>query len=175
MWRVVVLAPVVLTWACSRHEPIASCDDDLRGVYTTGPEPLERWMVLDHGPTLEAYAVFPDGEVAGGVVAAPRVIDLIRAPLDTRAPGEILRGPPGATEVGPPAAAARGSDGLAGTLHRRFMQRQDSCEGHVPVHVTRCSGDTLELVVADPPPPLAFAPCAWGRSGSSRLVRWRRE
>ena len=34
--------------ACSR-DPIASCEDDLRGVYAAGDQ---RWMVLDSGATL---------------------------------------------------------------------------------------------------------------------------
>ncbi|TMQ12923.1 MAG: hypothetical protein E6J90_29785 [Deltaproteobacteria bacterium] len=144
----IALLAVSVIGACRGRAPIASCDDDLRGVYAA--ERTERWMVLDHGDAIEAYALFPDGDVTGdatgGVVAAPRVIDV-----------------------------ARGRDGLTGTLHRRFMQRADSCDAQVPVQVTRCAGDTLELVLADPAPPQTFAPCAWPRPGSSRVVRWRRE
>ena len=54
MKRAVVLAFA----ACSRREPIASCDDDLRGVYAAGDE---RWMMIDSGEVLEAYPLFPDG------------------------------------------------------------------------------------------------------------------
>jgi hypothetical protein len=168
MQRAIALAPAVIViaalGACHRRPSIASCDDDLRGVYT-GPEPGERWMVLDAGPTLEIYALFPDSDVAGDVVAAPRVIDLVRAPADARGPG--------APQASPPASA--GDDGLTGTLHRRYMRRADSCDAQLPVRVTRCSGDALELVLADPSPPLAFAPCAWAQPGASRVVRWRRD
>jgi hypothetical protein len=148
MLRPVAIAGIAIA-ACNRPAPIASCHDDLRGAYA-GPAPGERWMMLDSGNALEAYALFPDGEVAAGVVAAPRVIDLTRA-------------------------AQAGGNELVGTLHRRYMRRADSCDAQVPVHVTRCAGDTLELVLADPAPPLAFAPCAWPTPGSSRVVRWRRE
>ena len=54
MKRAVALAIV----ACSRREPIGSCDDDLRGVYVAGDE---RWMMLDQGDALEVYPLFPDG------------------------------------------------------------------------------------------------------------------
>jgi hypothetical protein len=55
------------------------------------------------------------------------------------------------------------------------MQRAQRCDARVPVHVTRCAGDSLELVLADPAPPLGFAPCAWPGPGPSRVERWRRE
>ena len=134
--------------ACSRRDPIASCGDDLRGVYRSGDE---RWMVLDSGATLEAYPLFPDGGApAPGAPAAlevaPRVIDL-----------------------------ARGLDGVTGTLHRRYGRRADQCDAQLPVHVTRCTGDAIELAVTDPSPPTAFAPCTWPPPGPSRVVQWRRE
>jgi hypothetical protein len=141
---------VVLAIAACRRDPIASCDDDLRGVYLAASE---RWMVLDHGTTLEAYPLFPDGAPAaraGDATAleiAPRVIDLERG-------------------SGAP---------IEGTLHRRYLQRAEICDARVPVHITRCAGDTLELVLADPAPPIAFAPCTWPGPGPSRVVRWRRE
>jgi hypothetical protein len=140
---------VVLAIAACRRDPIASCDDDLRGVYLAASE---RWMVLDHGATLEAYPLFPDGApaAAGDATAleiAPRVIDLERRP--------------GAT--------------IEGTLRRRYLQRAEICDARVPVHVTGCADDTLELVLADPAPPLAFTPCTWPGPGPSRVVHWRRE
>jgi hypothetical protein len=130
--------------ACSRRAPIASCGDDLRGLYAG--ERGEHWMVLDSGDALEAYAVFPDGDVSAGVVAAPRVIDL-----------------------------ARGPDGLRGMLHRRYMRRADSCDARVPVAVTRCAGDALDVALGDPSPPLQFAPCAWPPPGAPRTAHWQRE
>jgi len=150
--------------ACGRRAPIASCQDDLRGVYVAGPEGAEaseageRWMVIDNGAALEAYALFPDSDVAGGVVAAPRVIDLVRR----------------AQPAQPTQIDAIASE-LTGTLHRRYMRGAGSCDAQVPVHVTRCAGDALELVLADPSPPLGFAPCTWPRPGFSHTMRWRRE
>jgi len=131
--------------ACSRRAPITSCEDDLRGVYRDGSEP---WMVLDHGTTLEAYPLFPDVPPGGeaGLEVAPRVIDLARG-------------------AGPP----------SGTLHRRYLRGGESCDAHIPVHVTSCAGDLVALVLADPAPPLGFAPCRWPGPGPSRVVRWRRE
>lgn len=132
--------------ACDRRAPIASCDDDLRGVYVAGDE---RWMILDNGPTLEAYALFPDGSITDEVVAAPKVIDL---------------------ERGNPTGG-----GVRGTLHQRFMRHAERCEASVAIEVTRCAGDMLELVLADPSPPIGFAPCAWAQAGPSRIARWHRE
>ncbi|HEX2689745.1 MAG TPA: hypothetical protein VHN14_24170 [Kofleriaceae bacterium] len=186
-------ALVLVIAACSRRDPIASCDDDLRGVYVAGDE---RWMVLDNGPTLEAYPLFSDGHgpdqggaLPAGVVAAPRVIDFERAatgPTERAAgpydagpkPGQALEPFASSTADPPPGPDPKLSaklTTLAGTLRRRYMQRQARCEAHVPVHITRCAGDTLELVLADPSPPLAYVPCTWSRTEPSRLVRWRRE
>ena len=184
-------AIVLVIAACSRRDPIASCDDDLRGVYVAGDE---RWMVLDNGPTLEAYPLFPDGAGPGPegslpaeVVVAPRVIDFQRAPMSVPAPPAGLPGspaPPGSLESGSPGSpgsndveaqhpTARAT--LTGTLRRRYMRRAERCDAHVPVHITRCAGDTLELVLADPSPPLVYAPCTWSRPGPSRVVRLHRE
>jgi len=166
---------VLVIAACSRREPIASCDDDLQGVYAAEGE---RWMVLDHGATLEAYPLFPDGGGPGpagalpaGVVVAPRVIDVQRSP---GSPGSAASSAAGPLPSADPQRATRSAP-PAGTLRRRYMRRDERCEAHVPVHLTRCAGDTLELVLADPSPPLAYAPCTWPLPGPSRVVRWRRE
>src|SRR5437867_3303755 len=99
-------AVVLAIAACSRRDPIASCDDDLHGVYAASDE---RWMMLDNGAALEAYPLFPDGggpDPAGSmpaeVVVAPRVIDFQRDP---------------ATHAS-----------LAGTLRRRYMRRAERCD-----------------------------------------------
>src|SRR5262245_48312757 len=120
---VIGLAAAAAIAACRREAPIASCDDDLRGVYASG---AERWMILDRGARLEAYPLFPDGALTGELVIAPRVIDLERA-------------------------VSIGSDGaapIAGTLHQRFMRRAEQCDAQVPVRLTRCAGNALELVLA---------------------------
>jgi hypothetical protein len=149
MTRAAVLAALLaVITACHRRAPLASCNDNLRGVYTAGSDGAERWMILDTGDALEAYPLFPDVDGPRELEIGPRRIDLTRAPAPTT---------------------------LAGTVHRRYMRRAEICEAKVPVHVTRCTGDTLELVLADPAPPLGFAPCTWPGPAPSRLVRWQRE
>jgi len=69
----------------------------------------------------------------------------------------------------------RRADSLAGTQHRRYMQRADSCDSRVAVRVTACGDDTLDIVLADSVPPLSFAPCSWPRAAPSRRERWHRE
>jgi hypothetical protein len=128
---------VAVLAACGR-EPLASCRDDLQGVYASGGE---RWMILDRGAALEAYPLFPDG---GPGETGPRMIELTR--------------PEG-----------------AGHLRRRYMQGAARCDAQVPVRLTKCAGETVELVLADPSPPLTFAPCTWPRANTSRVARWTRE
>lgn len=152
MIRAAVLPGLLAIAACHRRAPLASCNDDLRGVYTTGPDGAERWMILDSDDKLEAYPLFPDVEGPPDLEIHPRRIDLSRS-----APGS----------AGPAA--------LAGTVHRRYLRRADICEAQVPVHVTRCAGDTLELVLTEPAPPLGFSPCTWPGPAPSHLVRWQRE
>ena len=148
MTRAAVLAALALA-ACSRRAPLASCNDHLRGVYTAGPgDGAERWMILDSDDKLEAYPLFPDADGPRELEIGPRRIDLTRSRADAT---------------------------LAGTVHRRYMRRADLCDAQAPVHVTRCAGDTLELVLTDPAPPLGFAPCSWPGSAPSHLVRWQRE
>lgn len=171
-------AVVLVLAACSRRAEIASCDDDLRGVYVADGE---RWMVLDNGATLEAYPLFPDGarpseldvtpseHTGAGALAAlevaPRVIDLSRATDGGAKPVPV------STDAGLP----RDHAPLAGTLRRRYMRRAERCDAQLPVQVMRCAGDELELVLSDPSPPLGFSPCTWPGPGPSRVVRWRRE
>ncbi len=130
---------------CSHRAPIASCGDDLQGAWRDAAG--ARWMMLDNGATLEAYPIFADVvPTAPDVVAAPRVIDLTRT-----------------------------GTALAGTTHRRFDRRADSCDARAPVHVTACKDDTLELVLADPAPPVDYAPCRWGGAPPSHVERWRHD
>lgn len=152
MTRAAVLAGMLALAACHQRAPLASCDDNLRGVYTSGPDGAERWMILDDRDKLEAYPLFPDVDGPHELEVHPRRIDLTRTP-----------------------AASAASATLAGTVHRRYLRRADICEAQAPVHVTRCAGDTLELVLTDPAPPLGFAPCSWPGPAPSHLVRWQRE
>ena len=139
---------------------LASCDDDLRGVYhdaasDPGPDAAgaRRWMILDSRDALEIYPLFPDAApaLAPGLEVAPRVLHLRRAP-----------------------------DKLAGSVHRRYMRGARQCVAKVPVRITACTGDALELVLSDPEPPIEWPaapeqPCGWPRPGSSRVERWIRE
>ena len=125
MKRAVALAIV----ACSRREPIGSCDDDLRGVYVAGDE---RWMMLDQGDALEVYPLFPDGAAPesgpADLIVAPRMFEFRIEPAGS-SPG------PGSSASRPPARQAP----VAGTLRRRYMRGVARCDAHVPVHITRCA------------------------------------
>jgi hypothetical protein len=143
------LAIALLLCSCDRRAPIATCTDDLAGVYeveTTATEQTPtRWHLLDHRRSLEAYPMFADVETVPGLEVAPRVMDLRRTP-----------------------------DALVGEVTRRYLQGSARCDAKATARVTSCKDDTLEIVLADPQPPIAFAPCAYGQPGSSRRERWRR-
>jgi len=160
MWTAVpaVFAVAVLGAACSRREPITSCNERLEGTWKSDRDG-ERWMILDRGSSLELYGLFPDGHVPGAepkegpgftsgpsIETAPRVIDLTRTP-----------------------------SGLSGDVKRRFMQRGTSCIAKASATVTSCANDVIELVLSDPPVPAGFEPCSFPRPDSSRRERWTRE
>jgi hypothetical protein len=110
-----------------------------------------RWMLIDDRATLEAYPLFPDVPAAPGLEVGPRVIDLRRS-----------------------------EDGLTGHVRRRYMRGSAVCTAKVPVRVTSCGGDALQLVLADTAPPLTWPadaeqPCGWPRPAPSRVERWIRE
>ena len=62
---------------------------------------------------------------------------------------------------------ARTPIGITGFVRRRFA----TCESEATFRITSCARDTLEIVLADPPPPLTLEPCAFGRPDSSRRER----
>ena len=134
-WALALLGIV----ACDRQPPVATCNDNLRGVWVS--EAGARWSLLDHGKTLEAFPLFDDAVPEG----APRVIDLAR------------------------------TEALAGEIKRRYMRGAEVCDAHAPIHVTKCEANTLQVVLADPQPPLQFAACQWPLAAPSRVERWRRE
>ena len=70
-FAVVVAAVGGCAGGCDRA-PIASCRDDLRGVWVAPAG--AHWMLLDNGATLEGYPLFDDTVPSG----APRLIDLAR-------------------------------------------------------------------------------------------------
>ena len=143
-----VLAVAVLAAACSRREPITTCEQSLEGAWQSD-RVGERWMILERNGALESYPLFPDGRPVGvpaELETAQRVIDLSRTP-----------------------------SGIAGDVKRRFMLRGVACLSTASVHVTGCSNDVIELVLADPPAPAGFEPCSLPRPDSSRRERWSRE
>jgi hypothetical protein len=66
-------------------------------------------------------------------------------------------------------------DKLAGFVKRRYMQGPAECVAQAPIRIAKCKESTLQVVVADPQPPLSFTPCTWGTPAESRLEHWRRE
>ncbi len=127
---------------CEHRAPITSCTQDLTGAYASGDR---QWMVLDHGPTLEAFPLFPDVPGAGALEVAPSVIEWSREDAQIR-----------------------------GHVQRRYMQRADSCVAATPATIASCAGDQLEVVLAETSPPIGFAPCRWPRTEPSRRERWIR-
>jgi hypothetical protein len=77
-----LLVAIAVVAACDRRTAVRTCDDSLQGVWVT-PN-ATRWMLLDHGATLEGYPLFDDSVPEG----APRVIDLARG---ERLDGEVKR------------------------------------------------------------------------------------
>ena len=68
----------------------------------------------------------------------------------------------------------RSGDGLAGTEHRLYSRRADHCDAKVPVRIASCRDDTIEIVLTEPAPPIAWSPCTWPRAEPSRALRWHR-
>jgi hypothetical protein len=136
---------ISLAMACDHRSELATCNDDLGGVWHVPDGPP--MFVIDHGATLEAHPMAPDAQGSHDIVTAPRVVELTRDATGT----------------------------IAGQLRRRFMRRADACEAHVAIHVTKCHGDTVELVTSDVVRPLGFAPCTWPAPEPTRVERWQRE
>lgn len=67
------------------------------------------------------------------------------------------------------------ADKLTGTVTRRYMPGADECAAKAPIRIAKCKENTLQIVVADPQPPLSFTPCSWGKPAESRLEHWRRD
>ena len=126
MKRLIALAILA---ACDHRAPIESCHQDLGGTYVSAGQ---RWMLLDNGATLEAYPLFPDVPVTSapgslGIEVAPRVIDLVRD-----------------------------DDGISGVVRRRYLRAAASCEAAIPARITVCADDALDILIADPVPPIQF-------------------
>ena len=84
---------------------------------------------------------------------------------DTKLPGVTV-------EVG---ARAIDLAGTRGEVKRRFTSAGTTCIAKAPANLTRCADDTLEIVLADPAPPISFSPCGFGRPEPTHRERWTRE
>ena len=62
-----------------------------------------------------------------------------------------------------------------GSVKRRFTSATATCFAAAPARLVSCANDTLELVLADPAPPISFAPCAFASAEPSRRERWTRD
>ncbi|NVB84106.1 MAG: hypothetical protein HOV81_37370 [Kofleriaceae bacterium] len=80
-----------------------------------------------------------------------------------------------APEAAPRVIDLRRGEKLQGEVRRRFMAGSALCEATAPIRIAKCKADGLQVVVADPQPPLEMAPCKWPRPAASRLERWHRE
>ena len=141
------LCALALVAACSSRARVATCDDDLSGVWRGE---AGTWMIIDDHATLEAYPLFDDvppqraTPSERAVVVAPRLVDLRRLPA------------------------------ISGEVHRRYMQGSAACEAKAPIHVLSCTDAALEVVLADPAAPAGFAPCTWLGVPPSRREVWSR-
>jgi len=134
--------------ACEGRAPLATCDDDLRGIYAADGR---RWMILDSGDELEAYPLFSDVPPAPGLEVAPRVLALRRTP--GKLAGHVRR------------RYMRGSRPCVAEVPVRVT----ACAG---------TAIELVLSDPEPPlawPAAPEQPCTWPRPGSSRRERWLRE
>jgi hypothetical protein len=64
---------------------------------------------------------------------------------------------------------------LAGEVKRRFTSGAHHCVATAPIRVAKCKDNTLQVVLADPQPPVRFESCAWGKPAESRVEHWHRE
>lgn len=144
------LLAVAMSLGCGGRPSLTSCEQDLGGEYRVAGT-TERWLVVDRDTTLEVFPMFADVPAVEGYEVAPRAIDLERL------------------------AAARASGDVAGHARRRYQRGRHACVAKVPVRITRCAEDTLDVLVADTTPPLAVEPCAFGRPEPSRRERWTRD
>ena len=69
----------------------------------------------------------------------------------------------------------RRGEHFTGELKRRYMQGSAECVAKAPVRIAKCKADTLNIVIGDVSPPLAFTPCQWPKPNESQLEHWHRE
>ena len=69
----------------------------------------------------------------------------------------------------------RRGEHFTGDVKRRYMQGSAECIAHAPIRIAKCKANTLNVVISDVSPPLAYSPCQWPKPNDSRLERWQRE
>jgi hypothetical protein len=141
---------VLALWgsACDRRPPLASCADDLRGVYVVDGR---RWMLLDEPTGLEAYPLFDDVTPVPGLEVGPRMIGLRRA--EDAITGNVRR------------RYMRGSQPCVAEVPARVT----ACAGDA---IEIVLGDPAPPIAW---PAAPKQPCVWPRPGSSRRERWIRQ
>lgn len=75
----------------------------------------------------------------------------------------------------PPVIDLRRGEHFTGELKQRFMQGSAECVGTAPVRIAKCKSNTLNIVIGEVSPPLAYAPCQWPKPNESQLEHWQRE
>lgn len=126
--------------ACDRA-PVASCADDLGGVWRNDSGTFH---ALDLRARVELYPTFRDlpASLPAGVVAAPSVLDL------TRTAGSAL---------------------LRGTITRRYERGTDFCKMQRPATLLRCGADRLVFELSPPGPPTDWLRCTAPAAPLERL------
>jgi hypothetical protein len=135
-----------LAGCSSSPPPMATCADSLAGTWRGESG---EWMLLDRGSALEGYPLFDDSREPGAdptIVVAPRAIDLRRQ-----------------------------GDAVSGEISRRYTRAGDACTARVPFRVLTCSGQTIDVILADTSSPTQFTPCTESaRKNPSRREKWQR-
>jgi hypothetical protein len=75
----------------------------------------------------------------------------------------------------PPVIDLKRGEHFQGDVKRRFMQGGAECVGTAPIRIAKCKANTLNIVISEVSPPLAFSPCQWPKPNESRLEHWQRE
>jgi len=137
MSRALAVAVLLLAGCDRGPPPLDDCGGDLHGVWRVAETGVRWQAVLGREADWELYPLDPEGDgrtpPPPGVVSAPAVLDLDRAPP--------------------------GADQLTGTLSRRYELNDQLCPIRTPARLHGCTGDRAILEVAPPQPPITFAPC----------------
>ena len=142
MIRGLAIAAALAVGACSPGTGVPyreGCGESLSGSWRVvrGGAAID-WGFLEHGDSIEAYALSRPGasavadqaQLPPGIVSAPAYLDLTRG------------------------------DSIAGSLKRRYMRGDKVCIVSTPARVLGCYGDAMELSAGELAPPTDFETCA---------------